>query len=134
MDLAQARKILVDDLKLVPQARWDLEVKSFGGAAKAEAELEPFLTSLEKKHVPYGPAVRPLLSKHQRSCLLDPSDQGASLNLRGGRFVLVDELGGGGQGKVFRAILRPPKEREKLVAIKCIPLPSAGSIAAARWQ
>ena len=97
---------LVEQLKLLTSDQWDAAITAMGGPDACRANIEQLLLSFCHRHVVIKGKTRPLLTEFQFKRIVDPGDKGRSLLLKGGRFILVDHIRGGGQGTVYRALCR----------------------------
>lgn len=132
--LEDYRYALVEKLKLLTCDQWDAAVTALGGVDACRADVVQLLRSLCTRHVTIKGKTRPLLTEFQFQRVVDPDDKGSSLLLKGGRFILVDHIRGGGQGTVYRAHFRLPSGPELPVALKIVSMAGPSDAAAARFK
>lgn len=135
LTLGDYHQILVSELKLLTDEIWTSYVAKFGGELKAATDCDAFLCSLERhaEHCDGHPLS--LLTKFQRGRVCDVTDRGQSLLIGGGKYLLVDPLGDGGQAEVYLARCRIPSQRaDRLVAIKRVSFNGLTKVARERWS
>lgn len=133
MQLTDLRTSLVDNLNILTGEAWDDHVKSYR-TTNAPDDCARFLNSISKLKRAIGDQRLPLLSGYQMAAILDERDAGRSLLLNGGKILLVDIIGRGGQGSVYLAIFRNPQATDTIVAVKSATLPPRDSTAYKRLQ